>query len=48
MNGKILLAAAAAFLIPMAVVAVQNRDQISSFMEVDPSRGKLLYFTSPA
>ena len=46
-NGKLILAASMAFLVPLVVVAFMNKDTIADQFKTDPSVGRVLYFYSP-
>lgn len=46
-RSAVLALAAAAFVGPIALVVFQNRDTLQEMSQPDPSRGELLFFTSP-
>ena len=51
LDGKTLFIAGLAFIVPLSVVAVMNREMISQTyteqMTPDPTVGKVMYFYSP-
>ena len=47
LNQKLIYMAAAAFLLPVAVVLLMNKDALDEHFKVDPSIGKVLYFSAP-
>ena len=46
-NQKVIFMVAAAFLLPVSVVLLLNKDALEEHFKVDPSVGKVLYFSAP-